>query len=50
LPIAEIVTSNSTEHRAALPYPSPPRRAQTFLGEYGGKLVAVAFMIRRVQR
>ena len=43
LPIDQVVTSNSTLYRAALPVAS--RAAQTFLGEYGGKLVAVAFVI-----
>jgi APA family basic amino acid/polyamine antiporter len=43
LPVAEIVTSNSTQHRAALPVAA--KAATTFLGEYGGKLVAVAFVV-----
>jgi len=43
LPVAEVVTSNSTRHRAALPVAS--KAATTFLGEYGGKLVAVAFVV-----
>jgi APA family basic amino acid/polyamine antiporter len=43
LPVAEVVTSNSTQHRAALPVAS--KAASTFLGEYGGKLVAVAFVV-----
>lgn len=43
LPVEEVVTSNSTQHRAALPVAS--KAAVTFLGEYGGKLVAVAFVI-----
>jgi APA family basic amino acid/polyamine antiporter len=43
LPVTEIVTSNSTRHRAALPVAS--KAASTFLGEYGGKLVAVAFVV-----
>jgi basic amino acid/polyamine antiporter, APA family len=43
LPVEEIVTSNSTRYRAALPVAS--KAATTFLGEYGGKLVAVAFVI-----
>lgn len=42
LPVEEVVTSNSTAHRAALPVAS--KAASTFLGEYGGKLVAVAFV------
>lgn len=43
LPVDEVVTSNSTRYRAALPVAS--KAAGTFLGEYGGKLVAVAFVI-----
>jgi APA family basic amino acid/polyamine antiporter len=43
LPVAEVVTSNSTQYRAALPVAS--KAASTFLGEYGGKLVAVAFVV-----
>jgi len=43
LPVAEVVTSNSTQHRTALPVAS--KAATTFLGEYGGKLVAVAFVV-----
>lgn len=43
LPVEEVVTSNSTRHRAALPVAS--KAATTFLGEYGGKLVAVAFVV-----
>jgi basic amino acid/polyamine antiporter, APA family len=43
LPVGEVVTSNSTRYRAALPVAS--KAASTFLGEYGGKLVAVAFVV-----
>jgi basic amino acid/polyamine antiporter, APA family len=43
LPVAEVVTSNSTSHRSALPVAA--KAASTFLGEYGGKLVAVAFVV-----
>jgi APA family basic amino acid/polyamine antiporter len=43
LPVAEVVTSNSTRHRAALPVAA--KAATTFLGEYGGKLVALAFVV-----
>jgi basic amino acid/polyamine antiporter, APA family len=43
LPVSEVVTSNSTRHRAALPVAS--KAASTFLGAYGGKLVAVAFVV-----
>ena len=44
LPIAEIVTSNSTEPPRGR-CPSPRKAAPDLLGEYGGKLVAVAFVI-----
>ncbi len=43
LPVDEVMTSNSTRYRSALPVAS--KAASTFLGEYGGKLVAVAFVI-----
>jgi APA family basic amino acid/polyamine antiporter len=43
LPLTDVVTSNSTRYRAALPVAS--KAATTFLGEYGGKLVAVAFVV-----
>ena len=43
LPVVEVVTSNSTRYRAALPVAS--KAATTFLGGYGGKLVAVAFVV-----
>jgi APA family basic amino acid/polyamine antiporter len=43
LPVEEVVTSNSTKYRAALPVAS--KAAVTFLGGYGGKLVAIAFVI-----
>ncbi|MGH9940085.1 MAG: APC family permease, partial [Blastocatellia bacterium] len=43
LPFGEIVTSNSTAHREALPVAS--RAAQSFLGEYGGRIVALAFVV-----
>ena len=43
LPLGEIVTSNSTRYRAALPVAS--KAAVTFLGESGGKLVALAFVV-----
>ena len=43
LPLDEVTTSNSTLHRAALPVAS--KAAITFLGDYGGKLVAIAFVI-----
>jgi APA family basic amino acid/polyamine antiporter len=43
LPLGEIVTSNSTAHRDALPVAS--KAAQSFLGESGGRFVALAFVV-----
>jgi APA family basic amino acid/polyamine antiporter len=43
LPFGEVTTSNSTLHREALPVAS--KAAMTFLGESGGKLVAIAFVV-----
>jgi APA family basic amino acid/polyamine antiporter len=43
LPVEDVVTSNSTRYRDALPVAS--KAASTFLGEYGGKLVALAFVV-----
>jgi APA family basic amino acid/polyamine antiporter len=43
LPFDEVTTSNSTLHRAALPVAT--KAAITFLGESGGKLVAIAFVV-----
>jgi APA family basic amino acid/polyamine antiporter len=43
LPVGEVVTANSTLHRDALPVAS--KAAITFLGEAGGKLVAIAFVL-----
>jgi APA family basic amino acid/polyamine antiporter len=43
LPINEVVTSNSTTYRDALPVAT--KAAQTFLGTEGGKLVSVAFVL-----
>jgi APA family basic amino acid/polyamine antiporter len=43
LPFGEVVTSNSTAHREALPVAS--KAAQSFLGEYGGRIVALAFVV-----
>jgi len=43
LPFGEAVTSNSTKYRDALPVAS--KAAQSFLGEYGGRLVALAFVV-----
>lgn len=47
LPVEEVVTSNSTQHRAALPVAS--KAAGTFLGEYGGKLVVNTSIEKRVE-
>jgi APA family basic amino acid/polyamine antiporter len=43
LPFGEVVTSNSTAHRDALPVAS--KAAQRFLGESGGRFVALAFVV-----
>jgi APA family basic amino acid/polyamine antiporter len=43
LPVAEVVTSNSTSHRDALPVAA--KAAISFLGDAGGKLVTIAFVI-----
>jgi basic amino acid/polyamine antiporter, APA family len=43
LPLGEVVTSNSTAHRDALPVAS--KAAQSFLGESGGRFVALAFVV-----
>ena len=43
LPVDEVVTSNSTRHRDALPVAA--KAATSFLGDSGGKLVAIAFVI-----
>jgi APA family basic amino acid/polyamine antiporter len=43
LPFGEVVTANSTKYRDALPVAA--KAAQSFLGEYGGRLVAVTFVI-----
>jgi basic amino acid/polyamine antiporter, APA family len=43
LPLGEIVTSNSTAYRDALPVAS--KAAQSFLGESGGRFVALAFVV-----
>ena len=43
LPAREIMTSNSTAYRDALPVAT--KAAQTFLGSTGGKLVSIAFML-----
>src|SRR5262245_22782127 len=46
LPIGEVLTSNSTSHREALPVSA--KAAQTFLGEYGGRLISVVFVVSAV--
>jgi len=43
LPLGEVITSNSTAHRDALPVAT--KAAQTFLGSVGGRFVSVAFML-----
>jgi APA family basic amino acid/polyamine antiporter len=43
LPVGEVVTSNSTAHPNALPVAS--KAAQSFLGESGGRFVALAFVV-----
>jgi APA family basic amino acid/polyamine antiporter len=46
LPFEEIVTSNSTKYSQALP--AAGKAAQTFLGEQGGKLIYIAFVISAI--
>jgi APA family basic amino acid/polyamine antiporter len=43
LPFGDVVTSNSTAYRDALPVAS--NAAQSFLGESGGRFVALAFVV-----
>jgi APA family basic amino acid/polyamine antiporter len=43
LPWADVLTSNSTAHRDALPVAT--RAAQTAFGESGGKLMSIAFVL-----
>jgi APA family basic amino acid/polyamine antiporter len=43
LPWADVITSNSTAHRDALPVAT--RAAQTAFGEGGGKLMSIAFVL-----
>jgi APA family basic amino acid/polyamine antiporter len=43
VPFAEIVTSNSTGFRDALPVAT--KAAQTFLGDWGGRVVSIAFIL-----
>lgn len=46
LPFQEILTSNSTAHRDALPVAS--KAAITFLGEHGPALVSIAFLLSTI--
>ncbi len=46
LPFNEVVSSNSTQHRDALPVAS--KAAQSFLGENGGRIVALAFVVSAI--
>ena len=46
LPFNEILNANSTGHRGALPVAA--KAAQSFLGEYGPKLVSLAFLLSAV--
>jgi basic amino acid/polyamine antiporter, APA family len=46
LPAIEVITSNSTAYRNALPVAT--KAAQSFLGSTGGKLVSIAFMLSAV--
>ncbi len=46
LPFGEVVTSNSTIHREALPVAA--KASQSFLGENGGRIVALAFVISAI--
>ncbi len=43
LPFGEVLTSYSTTQRESLPVAS--KAAQSFLGEYGGRIVALAFVV-----
>lgn len=46
LPFGEVVTSNSTQYRDALPVAA--KAAQSFLGEWGGKVISIAFVISAI--
>lgn len=46
LPFSEVITSNSTKFRDALPVSA--KAAQTFLGEYGGRLISVVFVVSAI--
>ena len=43
LPFDQVAASNSTQYRDALPVAA--RASQTFLGEYGSRIVAIVFMV-----
>ena len=43
LPFDQVATSNSTKFRDALPVAA--RASQTFLGDYGSRIVAIVFMV-----
>ncbi len=43
LPFGEVITSSSTKYRDALPVAT--KAAQTFLGDYGGRIVSIAFIL-----
>jgi APA family basic amino acid/polyamine antiporter len=43
LPFGEVLTSNSTKFRDALPVSA--KAAQTFLGDFGGRFVSVVFVV-----
>jgi APA family basic amino acid/polyamine antiporter len=43
LPFEEVVASNSTRFREALPVAT--KAAQTFLGDWGGRIVSIAFIL-----
>ena len=46
LPFGEVATANSTRYRDALPVAA--KAAQSFLGEYGGRFVAIAFVVSAI--
>lgn len=43
LPFSEVVTSNSTQYRDALPVAG--KAAQSFLGDFGGRFVSIVFVV-----
>ena len=46
LPFSDVASANSTQYREALPVAS--KAAQSFLGENGGRIVALAFMVSAI--